>query len=1112
MPGNGYDLEIEVAAPCIDDGFEDNDSQLSAVTLSSGSTVDLGICPNDDDYYSVPLLVGDELNVDLSFGHADGNIDLEVMDPSYNLVAASYSVTDDEAVGPIVVSADGDHLIRVVLAADSGPLLGNSYDILVDVVPISSICFDDYSEENDSSLTATLVTTGPWPSLMTCEGDDDWFAISLLTGDELTVDVLFNDAEGDIDAQLIDPAGNVVVDGNSGDDNEVLGPVPVTPGGLWLVRVFLLADAGGYAGNGYDMQVAVTPAACGDDVWEDNDYDVYAASVPPGIYPDLVSCPTDDDWFALDGVFIGDVITGDFTFDDGEGDIDVELIDPLGVVVDLGSSNSDDETVSALAGLPGTWLLHAWLATDDGLTLGNSYDFELTLVPVECEDDALEDNDDELNPLAISSGFFSSLASCPADEDWYVASLDAGGEILVDLFFDHQEGDIDAELIDPGGAVIATSSSTDDDEQLGPWTVSTSGDHLIVVYLASDGGDLPGNDYSLDASLMGPCVDDANEDDDLLFGATPITAGAYSGLAACPFDADWFTIDLTAGDELLTQLVYAASEGEIELDLRDPSGTIVTAAVTTTSGAQLGPYTAAVDGTYAMRTLLGADAGNNFGNSPYALNVSVNLAVCLDDSWENNDTDAAAPVITGGSWPGIQACPTDDDWFAVEAMIGDVLSVQAGFEHAYGDIQMELYDPDLVLLDSSMTSDDDEALGPSTVAVAGYHLIRAWLASESDLVPGNDYDMTVIHWAASCVDDASENNDSDLQTAPGFAGNIPDLMSCPGDEDWFLTPLLVADTLGIDLTFAHAEGDIDVEILDPALNVIASSNSTTDNESIPPTAVAMGGDHYTRIWLVGDAGGYLGSEYDLDIAVEVATCPDDSFEENDWDYTAAAISPGLYPTLGICDADEDWYALSLMSDSELTVELTFSDGEGNIDLWVTDPSTTLVGESLSSTDNEAIGPTMVAMAGDYLIHVQLAADDGPALGNTYDMNVVVGAPPECLDDGWEDNDTLATASPMTAGTYPDVITCPGDDDNYAVSLAVGQTITTDLLFNHADGNIDASLFDPSGSVVATAASTTDDETLGPFTATVAGDHVIQVGLASDDAIPGSLYDLTITVN
>jgi len=1111
VPGNAYDLEVEVTPPCIDDGYEDNDSQLSAVPIGTGATNGLGSCPSDDDYYEVDLVVGDELNVDLLFDHAEGNIDLEVLDPSYNLVAAAYSVTDDEAVGPIVASADGDHLVRVFLAADSGLLLGNSYDVIVDVLPISSICFDDFSEENDTSLTATPVSAGAYPSLMTCDADDDWFAISLLTGDELTVDVFFNDAEGDIDAQLLDPSGALVIDGNSSDDDEVLGPIAVTPGGLWLIRVFLFADAGAYAGNEYDLQLGVTPAACGDDVWEDNDYDVYAAAITPDVYPDLVSCPLDEDWFALEGVFIGDVLTGELTFSDAEGDIDVELIDPIGTVVDLGNTATDDETVSALAGLPGTWLFHVWLDADDGVVLGNSYEFELDLVPVDCEDDALEDNDDEFNAVTIASGYFGGLSSCPTDEDWYVASVDAGGEILVDVFFDDEQGDIDMELIDPTGAVVDSGVSSDDDEQVGPWTVTTSGDHLIRVYLYDDGGDLPGNDYTMDAALMGPCIDDSYEEDDNALAATPIVVGNYTGLSACPFDEDWFTIELTTGDDLLVDLFFAASEGDVELALFDPSDTIVDAAIANSSGAQLGPYTALVDGTYGMRVQLGADAGNSFGNSPYSMDVSVNLAVCLDDSYENNDTDSAATILSGGVYPGIQICPADEDWFAVEALIGDEITVQLGFEHAFGDIDMEYFDPNGAFQDSSLTSTDDEAVGPDIVTTAGYQLIRVWLAGEADLDPGNDYDMTITHWMASCIDDANEDNDSELQTTPGFAGFFPNLMACPTDEDWYYTPLLVGDTVGVDLTFSHAEGDIDLELLDPSQAVIASGASTTDDESIAPVAATSGGDHYTRVWLANDTGGYVGNQFDMTISVGTASCYDDSFEDNDSDTAAAPVSPAMYLDLGVCDADEDWFSIDLLSGDELVVDLTFSDGDGNIDLWVHDPTTTLVGESISETDNESVGPTVVPLDGTYLIHVVLVADDGPTLGNTYDMNVTVNASIVCLDDSYEDNDDASTPTAVTPDTYTGLALCPGDDDFFAVTLSTGDTIQTDLVFDHSEGNVDCQLLDPTGATVAMSISATDNETLGPWTALMDGDYVINTAITSDNSIPGNAYDMTISV-
>ncbi|MCP4873540.1 MAG: hypothetical protein GY898_33050 [Proteobacteria bacterium] len=100
------------------------------------------------------------------------------------------------------------------------------------------------------------------------------------------------------------------------------------------------------------------------------------------------------------------------------------------------------------------------------------------------------------------------------------------------------------------------------------------------------------------------------------------------------------------------------------------------------------------------------------------------------------------------------------------------------------------------------------------------------------------------------------------------------------------------------------------------------------------------------------------------------------------------------------------------------------------------------------------------------------------------------AAPTCADDVYEDNDngaeptTLATSSSTTTG----LTACPGDDDYFEVFLEFGDTITADILFANADGNLDLGLLDEAGNFVASGTSTTDNESTGAVTVTAAGNY------------------------
>ncbi len=106
----------------------------------------------------------------------------------------------------------------------------------------------------------------------------------------------------------------------------------------------------------------VSPAA-GDDRFEDNPTRAGAAriGVAPGVHLAglTIDVADDVDWYSF-VLLREDDVDLTLTFDNSAGNLDVEITDADGVVIDLGISTDDDERIS-LADLPeGTYFVHVY--------------------------------------------------------------------------------------------------------------------------------------------------------------------------------------------------------------------------------------------------------------------------------------------------------------------------------------------------------------------------------------------------------------------------------------------------------------------------------------------------------------------------------------------------------------------------------------------------------------------------------------------------------------------------------------------------------------------------------------------------------------------------------
>lgn len=175
---------------------------------------------------------------------------------------------------------------------------------------------------------------------------------------------------------------------------------------------------------------------------------------------------------------------------------------------------------------------------------------------------------------------------------------------------------------------------------------------------------------------------------------------------------------------------------------------------------------------------------------------------------------------------------------------------------------------------------------------------------------------------------------------------------------------------------------------------------------------------------------------------------DDRFEENDTPASATPVAFDAYLGL-VCDAEDDWYSITIEPGEGLQVDLLFSTSTADLDVYLFDAATMVeLDRGFTGTDDEQVTySNCTASPVDVLVQVDSFS------GNCGGYDMVV-SDPAALDDAFEPNDTCLEAAPLPLGTTRGLVvrrTCQPDNDVFGVTLADGETLTIDVLF---DGTVD----------------------------------------------------------
>lgn len=736
---------------------------------------------------------------------------------------------------------------------------------------------------------------------------------------------------------------------------------------------------------------ACTAIECPDDGFEDNDDIAGAAAITAGTVDGLISCDGDDDFFAI-SLAAGDELTIDATFADADGDVDVQLQDAEGRVIAASTTVTDNENISLTIADAGTYYVRVLMYRDEGAA-GAAYALDIVVdggEPTDCRDDGYEDNDTRIDAAVVLGGTLDGLVVCPGDSDYFAIDLAAGDDLAITATFSDAAGDLDLLLFNADGTVVGSAVTITDNETI-DYTATRSGRYVVQAYLLGD-DDVLGNTYELDLDVTsaGPACDtDRFEDNDTESTAIDFDAGAYTSLIVCDDDDDYYAFDLGVGDTINIDVDFDFLDGNINIDLRDPAGTIVAESTNLFTSAESIEYVAPAAGRYVLNVRLSFDLGDS---AVYDLDVTIDEAAptCTDDGLEDNDTlETARPI--GGSTDALRVCTGDDDYYSFALGAGDTLTVLAEFTDAEGDIDVRIVNADGATVASGVSTDDDEIL-EFTAVDAGTYFVRVSLYLDSGSTDGNSYglDFDIEEAAVSCPWDRLEDNDSIEDPEPLPPELYTGLFVCEDDEDWYRIPLIAGDTITVDLTFSHSEGDVDVQLLNPIGGVLRVGNTSTDNETIEHT-VEEDGTYLIKVSLYRDAGSDTGNEYDIQIDVDGVpfgeTCDtDDRYEDNDTFETGTFIDAGSFTALLSCPGDDDYYTFIMAPDETVTIDFTYDSDEGDIDIYLVNESGDDVEASIGVDGTEQIIFTSDSFE-FYRLQVALVTDEGTEDGAAYDMTI-----------------------------------------------------------------------------------------------------------------------------
>lgn len=285
-----------------------------------------------------------------------------------------------------------------------------------------------------------------------------------------------------------------------------------------------------------------------------------------------------------------------------------------------------------------------------------------------------------------------------------------------------------------------------------------------------------------------------------------------------------------------------------------------------------------------------------------------------EDSFEPNDAQEDASTLMPGTYTA-RICPAGDhDWYRVVVPVGAIdLSVVVRFEHARGDLDVEILDESGHRLAVSQLTGDREEIRLPVHATGAERVLFVHVYGFGRAENLYTLELAFLPSTSVCVDDALEDNDTFEQATLLAPGSLLSAAFCAGDADVYRTPVRAGERVYSVLSYERGE-ELTLEVRSSTVEQRSFTLSGLELLAFRQPADA---DAYLR---VGGTHVHLNARpYQVGLWTADGSCGQDAHEPNDLP-TEAKVFP-LQPADGfravqgqLCEKDVDVWRLSWLGD------------------------------------------------------------------------------------------------------------------------------------------------------------------------------------------------------
>jgi clostripain len=490
---SAYSLSIQ--APFVQkagDWSESNDTSATAKDLgtivASYSKGNLSIHQATDvDWFKFTLGAAGSIDdrIGINFDHGKGDLDIQLYKADgVTLISESKGVTGTEEVSLNTLAA-GTYLLKV--SGYSGAT-NPDYSLFIEAPENVSGDWAEQGTANNTIATArdlrNVEGLQTWDTLSIHNTSDvDWFKFTTIgTGDANdVVQIAFDQSLGDLELYLYNAAGTTVLNKSETINSIEEVSLKGLAAGTYLIQVkgysgainpsYQLAinapDSNTIPTDWADKNGSNNTRATAEDLLKLDGTNVFSGlSIHQG---------GDEDWFKFE--ILGTGIASNavsINFDKDKGDLKLELYNSAGTLLTTSNENSNRELISLAGKSAGVYYVRV---------LGNSTsitnpDYSLVIdAPQTLEKDWIDKGTKTNNSLATAydlrsingSVTLSDLSIDTAtDQDWFkvVVKQKTSSSQLVQIDFNHDEGNLQLELFNAAGTSLAVSNTTENFEQI----------------------------------------------------------------------------------------------------------------------------------------------------------------------------------------------------------------------------------------------------------------------------------------------------------------------------------------------------------------------------------------------------------------------------------------------------------------------------------------------------------------------------------------------------------------------------------------------------------------------------------------------------------------------